>query len=355
MIRRMLILVVLVLTFSLTVYAQSDSREALTRAGYRVVGQRVEGGLPTLDLQHESGLRVSVVFHGELTAQQLEALRFLRETIVGIRGLVAARLRLLFEGPRVDVLVVPESFTVQGRELARFMPSGMQFSYTDTLQYDFRLLVDNLALRMSGRYFTAEQFTDRLLRAIEAPAAYIQSQDPEFLFRRLDEQQRLLEERAADDRRQDEADRSIRAEIADQVQRGEAAVALGERAVEQLHATIAQLRADHEALATAYQQLRGAHETLAVAHSDLGSDYRRLREELEVLRDGAVVLFTRGLFGGLKPLPREVIQRVVDLRAADPRLSADAVRATVAGEFPASGIHKKHVQAIFGYFFNQYE
>lgn len=67
------------------------------------------------------------------------------------------------------------------------------------------------------------------------------------------------------------------------------------------------------------------------------------------------MLFTRGLFGGLKPIGPEVVARIVALRGADPTLTPDAARTAVAAEFPDAGLHKKHVQAVYGYFFNQYE
>lgn len=345
------------------VAAQSTAQtaSALERAGYTVLDQRAEGGLPTWDLRDGSGRTFSVSILGGFTPERERALQSLQEVIHDLDGLRIERLRYVFERDRVDAVVIPSRFIIDQTDYARYMPSGMLFLFEDAVAYDFRLLVSNLAVRINGQFLSKEQFFDRITRAVANPAAYIQSQDPQFLARSIAEERSRIDLVVAENMRQNEAaeDRDVRIEAL--AERGEEAFRDGARALDRVDARLSEETAS---LLHGQQELSASLSALTDRVAIISDELESLRDEkavleseVQALRRGSVILATQSLFGSLKIVDTETILRVVELRAADPSLSqADALE-QVNRELPegTETLHKKHVQAIYALYFNEYE
>lgn len=347
---RKILIYVMVALVTPAIWAQSGSAQteaSLRAAGYRVDGNRTEQGLPTWDLRDSAGRRLSVSLIGPFTRDRAQALDALRELVYSLDGLEIQRFRVVFDPDRATAVVVPARYIIDGEDYSAFMPSGMQFVYEDALAYDFRMLIDNLAARVEGQFLTEEQFTERIVRAVNNPAAFIQSSDPQFLAQRLEDQQDQVDQLAAADIVKAAEDARLAAEIAALETRGTAALerltAEGIAALRSMEEALAALRSDHEALQLAFEEQSAANSALAA--------------EFNAMRDGAVVLATRNLFGSLQAINPETIAAVVALRAADPGLSADDARTQVNESLPegAEPLHARHVQAIYAYYFNDYE
>jgi hypothetical protein len=348
------ILLAMIAVGSVAAQSTSRTRAALERAGYTVVSERSDGGLPTWDLRDAQGRSFSVSILGDFSPNRARALEALRDVIYGLDGLRIERLRYVFERDRVDAVVIPSRFIIRGTDYTRYLPSGMLFVFEDAVAYDFRLLVGNLAARMNGQFLSEEQFLDRIVRAVENPAAYIQSQDPQFLARRLDEERTRIDLLEVENAAQDERAAEMDGRIDRLTVRAEEVVRDGARALEavdgRLSAELAELASHQERLQNDLAALTAEVETLTAEKTDLEA-------EVIALRRGSVILATQNLFGSLKVVDAETILRVVELRAADPALSQADALAQVNGELPegTETLHKKHVQAIYALYFNQYE
>lgn len=348
------ILLALIAIGSVAAQSTGRTRAALERAGYTVVAERSEGGLPTWDLRDAEGRTFSVSILGNFSSDRERALDALRDVIYNLDGLRIERLRYVFDRDRVDAVVVPSRFTIDGTDYTRYMPSGMLFVFEDAVAYDFRLLVGNLAARINGQFLSEEQFLARIVRAVANPAAYIQSQDPQFLARRLEEERGRIDVLEAEMAAQNEASAATDARIDPLAERAEDIVRDGARALasvdERLSGEIVTLAAEQELLRSELLALTAELENLSQEKSDLEA-------EVIALRRGSVILATQNIFGSLKVVDPETILQVVELRAADPALSQADALAQVNGELPegTEPLHKKHVQAIYALYFNQYE
>lgn len=354
------------------VLAQSAS-DRFAAAGYTVVAERTESGLPTYDLEDGAGNAFSVSVIGAVRDAQLEAIDRIVEVAFQIDGLTIDRMRIVFQGTRADAVIIPARFTVDGRNRANLMPSGVAFSFDQALAYDFRLLVDNLTPRINGQFLTMEQFIDRIRRAIANPAAFIQSQDPVFLARRMDEQQRQIDGVIATDLSQDaalaatseELTSRIDTAIAESVTRDEELLARGVAAERQLRrdgeAAIAAMTATTDERTAAVDERFAALEAyvadLEARHVALREEHDELLVQFERVREGAVIMASQGLFGGPKAVSAEAIAAVVAARASNSALTIDEAREQVNAQLPegAEALSKKHVTAIFAYYFNAYE
>lgn len=367
--KRLIALTLTLLTLTAAVVVAqvpAETTRALTAAGYRVTGTRSEGGLPTWDVQTASGQPLSVSVIGTFGSTRVAALDALSEVIFSLQGLVIERTRVVFERDRVTAVVIPRRYVIDGIEYSQYMPSGMQFVYVDSVAFDFRMLAENLALRINGQYLTEDQFRSRLVRAIANPAAFVQSSDPQFLARRLDEQQgdidRLRAESNAADgtlaERLDAAEgaavagfEAVTSRIDDEVARGEMViaeqVARGEAAYAEVVAEITALR---DELAAEIAAVRAEAAELAMSGDTL-------RDEFEAARAGSVILAARTLFGALRDIDPATIARVVALRTAEPDLGISDARDRVNAEL-AEGtpqLHLRHIEAIYVLWFNDWE
>jgi hypothetical protein len=118
----------------------------------------------------------------ELNRRDQERIQALVSIYRSFRFLVPSSIRILLGEQRTEILLVPRSFIYKGQDLSRYMPSGIQFFYSDYLEFDFRIVVDNLFLRIKGQFFSEEEFAEKVTAAVSNPYAYLESQDPEFIF-----------------------------------------------------------------------------------------------------------------------------------------------------------------------------
>jgi chromosome segregation ATPase len=222
----------------------------------------------------------------------------------------------------------------------------MQFVFEDAVSYDFRMLVENLAVRINGQFISQEQFLDRIQRAVENPAAYIQSQDPLFLARRLEDQQSQIEELIASDQELENRDEQIADSV---VSLERELVSRGQEAIEQLETQLAELGERHE-------QLRTDYETLRADHEELRAETIALTQEVLSLREGTIVLSARTFFGGLRAVTPEAFRRVIEIRTQNPEVPVGDVVDQVNAELPDDepGLHAHHVEAIYAVYFNDY-
>ncbi|MFO8042231.1 MAG: hypothetical protein R6U25_03435 [Alkalispirochaeta sp.] len=349
---------VALLTMSLTT-APAQSRSAVADSledqGFTILEEYSDGGVPSWRLRDSQGRRFSVSVMGRFTERHAQALEAMREVIHEIDGLEIERLRYVFESDRADAVVIPAEFTIDGEDYEEYLPSGMQFEFDDAVRFDFRILVDNLAVRMNGQFVSEEQFLDRIQRAVENPGSYIQSQDPQFLAQQIGSLRERVDAREEADAEQNRRDQEIVAQIDELATRSEQSlqdvVDMGDRAVQRVETQIAEL---------AEQQVQLMAEMADEFEARLDAvqaEKAELEEQFEALRRGSIVLASRTLFGSLRDVAPETILQVVQLRAADPDLSQDEVQERVNADLPedAEPLHNKHVQAIYALYFNQYE
>jgi hypothetical protein len=355
-----------------TVPAQNRNAvaDALEAEGYTIVEEYFDGGVPSWRLQDTQGRRFSVSVMGRFSPAHAEALEAMREVIYEIDGLQIERLRYVFESDQADAVVIPSEFVIEGVDYVEYMPSGMQFEFDDAVRFDFRLLVDNLAVRMNGQFLSEAQFLDRIQRAVDNPANYIQSQDPQFLAQQIVDLRERMEQRVAVDADQNTRDQEILSRVESLAQESEAALdstveqlttmgeqavsrleAMGERTVNRFEEQIADLE---EQQARRMAEMTEAFETQLQA---LQEEKAQLQSEFEALRRGSIILASRTLFGNLRNVSPETILQAVQIRAADPSLTTDEVRDQVNADLPeeAEPLHNKHIQAIFALYFNEYE
>lgn len=96
------------------------------------------------------------------------------------------RIQFRFSDGELEMTLLPDRFLCNNTNVMPYLPAGMLFRYTDTLHYNFRMVKENLFLKLEGIFLNRIEFSQRLLDALRNPLAYIKKQDPEYFMAKLD-------------------------------------------------------------------------------------------------------------------------------------------------------------------------
>ncbi|HOV38207.1 MAG TPA: hypothetical protein PLG79_05745 [Spirochaetales bacterium] len=275
----------------------SARAQDLASLGLEFKSKSREGNFTTYRFTLPEDIDISAsVRSEELSLIDQERIQALVSIYRSFQFLMPSSIRILLGEERTEILLVPRSFIYKGQDLSRYMPSGIQFFYSDYLEFDFRIVVDNLFLRIKGQFFSEEEFAEKVTAAVSNPYAYLESQDPEFILKRFHEVEKRLDT------------------LASQTLQGETA-----------------LRA-------------GLEETKALLEE--------LNREFQLLRYALLVLNNRGFFGSIRLPSEEGIAKLIALKEQEPSLNIKE-----AGErLKSLGIEmtNKEIFLVFSVYFNEF-
>ncbi len=231
---------------------------------------------------------------------------------------------LLREG--FEIILIPGAFLYKGADLKESLPSGLRFFYTDYLTYDFRLTKAGLFLRITGRWINEEELAEKIVIALEDPEAYIKSQSPEYFAARLEADERDIQNLLFEMERQKQATE--------------------------------ELSASHDELNQKYERLESNHAGLAKQYEELKEELQGLSAEyashlaiFDLLRYAVLTFHNRFLFQTI-PIPREAIDRVVELKVETPALTEEEIAATLKNE--GIKLKSKELKLILAVYFNEF-
>lgn len=138
---------------------------------------------PTVTIKSDTEVPEPIQAKAEELKKNLSSWKYMRPS----------RIEFSYADNTLEVTVVPASFTYEGRDLLRYLKSGIRFYYRDALEYDFRIFIDKMFLKVKGFYTEEEAFCKNLLNAIEDPKGYLRSRDPEFMLARIEKMQKDLD------------------------------------------------------------------------------------------------------------------------------------------------------------------
>jgi hypothetical protein len=289
---------IFILTACLLTAAWAQDFEA---RGFRVVSSASEGQYTVYRISDGRGYDVSVALTPPTTDKQRAVLDGATETLFSLKNMRIASVRFSITGNRADIVVVPSVFRYKDRDLAVYLPSGFQMAYTDFLEYDFRMVVDNLFIRVNGQYFSEEQFSERLYSISQNPGAYVQSQDPEYVLKKFRELDRIVEDlKGGTDRLRNENKSAL------------------------------------DALAKSHEEFKAA-----------------LTKDFELLRYALQVLNNKGWFGSINLPPKEGVARLLALKKASPGLSMKEAEDKLKAE--GVTMSSNEVFLVFGVYFNEFK
>jgi hypothetical protein len=187
----------IILLLILPVYISAIDLESL---GYSIISEQQEDDRTVYNVSNAAGIRFSVQFSGELSAKSGSLIQRSLAEFYAWTGMDIAYLRISITDDGATVLIIPENYVHNGVDLTAFLPSGIQFYVDQVFEYDFRINVEKIFIRLRGQLNEENRFTERLASAIEDPAGFIERNDPEYVLRELrDIDDKLIELDIADE------------------------------------------------------------------------------------------------------------------------------------------------------------
>lgn len=163
--------------------------------GLRVVSStNFEDGRTQALLKDTAGRECTVSWDVAPDSSALRKITELRDIVNGWNGLEIRTLSLIVSGQTVEALVIPEKLTIEGNDIARFVPAGLGLYYREYVQFDFRMVKDSISMRIAGRFIDRTGLAALMQRAIDNPLTFA---DKTNYMARLDRLDRVLEELAA--------------------------------------------------------------------------------------------------------------------------------------------------------------
>ncbi|MBU1075896.1 MAG: hypothetical protein KKH98_01295 [Spirochaetes bacterium] len=100
-------------------------------------------------------------------------------------GLQILELKFIVTENELKISLLPSEFLYSGTNISQNLPAGMFFTYTDSLQYNFRIMKDNMFIRIKGFFIDPAKLCEKIMEALKNPIAYIQKRDPEYFLSKL--------------------------------------------------------------------------------------------------------------------------------------------------------------------------
>lgn len=95
---------------------------------------------------------------------------------------------IIAAGP-LEIIIIPREIMHDQINLAATVPAGITLTYypdKDVLYYDFRVMKDNLFIRVAGNYLNEAEMLSKLISAYDNPLAFQRQSDPEDLTKEID-------------------------------------------------------------------------------------------------------------------------------------------------------------------------
>jgi hypothetical protein len=332
--------------------------------GFNVTNTQRENNQTVYTLQTRGGFSFTVASSNPLTDSDARILQSSISTLAGWKLLKIAQAKVVFNDSRVNILVLPSSFVYKNVNLADYMPSGMQFYYVKYLQYDFRMLKDNLFLRLKGEVYSENQFADRLYAAVENPVLFLQTNNPAYLLRQIKDLTQKIERltlQLEDSRKAaNAAEAKLTEKIDSLAKQGQDLVARQEvfnakqAAVNTKQISVnAKQGAVNTKQASVNAKQAAVNTDIQVQLANIKAQNKSMADELDRVRYSLLAFNNRGFFGRIYPLDKRAIARVVGMKEADPSLTKDQVMTKLhAAGIKMSG---KEVSLVFEVYFNEFK
>ncbi|MEW5815439.1 MAG: hypothetical protein AB1798_08620 [Spirochaetota bacterium] len=345
----------------------------LGRRGISVISRDVIDGQYVFNVVDEGGRRFQILSSGDLTEKEADRLVTAKNIFFKWQYVTIDTLKFSFTTGRIEVLIIPRTFNYKNVNILRYMPAGMQFYFiesTENFEYDFRIFVSDLFLRIKAQYFDEEQLCERLLSAIQNPIAYTQNTDPLYMLKRFAEVDKQIEEmkynnKKAFQEQQDNID-NVNTTLNSAIDKWRTQYQTDLKELENYlqkaydeftSALDNRLTTMEKNSAAAVENLKNETnkqlEEIKESIDELNKNLTTFNQEFSSVRYALMVLNNTGLFGSISEINKDGVKRILELKKENPQITIKDAHARLKGEgIKMSG---KEVKLVFSVYFNEFK
>ncbi len=155
--------------------------------GWQLKQEQAEDNSYSAELLDTQGMEIFIRSSTKPTEAELKKMFAIYEKAKLWQKIQVRQFRFTSSDGTIEALVVLQKFASEhGKNILPYLPSGLSFTYADTLQYNFRLKIEKLFVRIRGSYSKETELIQKVTEAVDNPHAYIRKRDPEYFLQQLD-------------------------------------------------------------------------------------------------------------------------------------------------------------------------
>jgi len=151
----------------------------------------------TARLKDKAGHEIVVSWTGaDLADDQVARVTALTEQFYAFKLITVDQLTFTRrDGGLIEVTVLPAAFKSKDQDFMPNLPAGLTFMFANKLlDFDFRMVIDNVFVRMKGTFTNEEKLAERMGLALKDPLAYIRRNSLDFALEQIEKLQLRTEE-----------------------------------------------------------------------------------------------------------------------------------------------------------------
>lgn len=149
------------------------------------VDKKEEGSHTILTLRDQEKRIFKITYQDETNAEKLaEKIIALKNEFYAWQNIHFKNISFVVSASFLEIVIIPHEVINNGQNLVSAIPAGIAMTYypeNAALYYDFRIMKDNLLIRIAGDYLNEKELLSKLCFAYENPMAYLQRTGPEKL------------------------------------------------------------------------------------------------------------------------------------------------------------------------------
>ncbi len=172
----------------------AQSSEYLESRGLSSVAAERTGSRNMLRGTDKAGRSVRIEYDQIPNQDALDLVLAMHDRLASWKSVETPSFLFVLESDQVRLHVLPSRFTGENIDFLQYAPGGLNFTGTvGTMDYDFRLKVENLFIRFQGIVTSERLILERLVQAVENPVQFIRDNDPSYSAFRIAELQEELD------------------------------------------------------------------------------------------------------------------------------------------------------------------
>ncbi len=169
------------LLFNTSLFAYEWSNDNIT-----IVSKTQDEDRTSVTLKDQGGNIFNVQYYNTLEEQTAKTIIRLKSDFYGWQNMKVDNLNFTSSEGGLQIAVVPKQYQYKNVDINQYLPSGMLFTYTTQLQYNFRINVSRLFVRIVGDFKDENKLSDKIVDAIQNPQEYIKRREPEYLLMQIE-------------------------------------------------------------------------------------------------------------------------------------------------------------------------
>jgi hypothetical protein len=185
--RYSVITVILSLAFAMSAYA-ADWKGL----GLEVLDKKEGEGAYEYKLKDAGGIEFVIQSEKEISDALVKRAIDMKGTLTSREIFKVKEIKFTILPNSIDAAIVPSEFTYSGTDILPYLPSTIIFSLSDKLEYSFRIVKDNIFMRIKGEYIDDKELGEKVLEGINNPVGFVRKRDPEYFLSRINEMEDSL-------------------------------------------------------------------------------------------------------------------------------------------------------------------